>query len=65
MICLNQGLQIHEVIISSDGETKSNDLPSDIYYENVKIRESRRPKRVEAVAIELEEDVDTEDDSDD
>ena len=58
---LNRAFKIHEVMITSDGETKSKDLPSDLYYSNVKIRESRRPKRVEAVSVKLEEDMDADD----
>ena len=62
---LTRAFKIHEVLISSDGETKSKDLPSDVLYNNVKIKESRRPRRVEAVNVELEEEEDPEDNDSD
>ena len=45
---LNKALKIHEILISSDGDVKSKFLPSDVFYESVKIKESRRHRRVEA-----------------
>ena len=44
---LNKAMQIHEIMTSSDGHLKSENLPSDVYYENVKIKESRCIRRVE------------------
>ena len=45
---LNKAMKIHEILISSDGDMKSKFLPSDVFYESVKIKESRRHRRVEA-----------------
>ena len=62
---LNKAMKIHEVLITSDGVTKSKFLPSDMFYENVKIKESRRPRRVETVDYDdddLEVDEDAEED---
>ena len=52
---LNKAMKIHEIHISSDGEVRSKFLPSDVFYESVKIKESRRHRRVEA---DIESDLD-------
>ena len=44
---LTGALQIHEIHISPEGEIKKKKLPSDVFYHNVKIKESRRFRRVE------------------
>ena len=44
---LTKALQIHENMITSDGEVRSKNLPSDVFYENVKVKESRRIRRVD------------------
>ena len=36
-----------EILIAADGDTKSKFLPSDVYYDHVKITVSRRHRRVE------------------
>ena len=46
---LARAMKIHEVYITADGVVKSKNLPTDLYYDNVKITESRRYKRVETV----------------
>ena len=40
------------ILISSDGVFKKKNLPTDIFYQNVNIR---RPRRVEAVAAQVED----------
>ena len=52
---LNKAMKIHEIHISSGGDVRSKFLPSDVFYENVKIKESRRHRRVET---DLESDLD-------
>ena len=54
---LSKAMKIHEILIAADGDVKSKFLPSDVFYDNVKITESRRHRRVEVV-----EDNDNEDD---
>ena len=44
---LTKALQIHEIMITSDGQVRSKNLPSDVFYENVKIKESRRIQSVD------------------
>ena len=44
---LTKALQIHEIMITSDGQVRSKNLPSDVFYENVKVKESRRIRRVD------------------
>ena len=44
---LTRALQIHEIMITSNGQVRSKNLPSDVFYENVKIKESRRIQRVD------------------
>ena len=39
-------MKIHEVLISSNGIIKKKNLPSDVFYQNVNIKESRRHRRV-------------------
>ena len=51
----DKSMKIHEIHISSGGDVRSKFLPSDIFYENVKIKESRRHRRVET---DLESDLD-------
>ena len=46
---LTRAMKIHEIYITADGVVKSKNLPTDLYYDNVKITESRRYKRVETV----------------
>ena len=46
---LARAMKIHEIYITADGVVKSKNLPTDLYYDNVKITESRRYKRVETV----------------
>ena len=46
---LAKAMKIHEIYITADGVVKSKNLPTDLYYDNVKITESRRYKRVETV----------------
>ena len=46
---LSKAMKIHEILIAADGDVKSNFLPSDVFYDNVKITESRRHRRVEVV----------------
>ena len=36
-----------EILIAADGDIKSKFLPSDVYYDHVKITVSRRHRRVE------------------
>ena len=45
----------NKIHISSGGDVRSKFLPSDVFYENVKIKESRRHRRVET---DLESDLD-------
>ena len=52
---LSKAMKIHEIHISSCGDVRSKFLPSDVFYENVKIKESRRHRRVET---DLESDLD-------
>ena len=40
-------LKIHEILISPDGLVKKKNMPSDRFYQNVKIKESRKPRRRE------------------
>ena len=42
-------MKIHEIFITADGVVKSKNLPTDVYYDNVKITESRRYRRMETV----------------
>ena len=42
-------MKIHEIFITADGVVNSKNLPTDVYYDNVKITESRRYRRVENV----------------
>ena len=49
---LNKALKIHEIHISCDGNVRSKFLPSDVYYESVKIKKSRR------VEADIESDLD-------
>ena len=44
---LTRALQIHEIMITSNGQVRSKNLPSDVFYENVKTKESRRIQRVD------------------
>ena len=44
---LTRALQIYEIMITSNGQVRSKNLPSDVFYENVKIKESRRIQRVD------------------
>ena len=44
---LARAMKIHEIYITADGVVKSKNLPTDLYYDNVKITESRRYRRVE------------------
>ena len=37
-----KALHIQEIMITSDGQVRNNKLPSDVVYEVVKIKESRR-----------------------
>ena len=46
---LARAMKIHEIYITADGVVKSKNLPTNLYYDNVKITESRRYKRVETV----------------
>ena len=46
---LSRAKKVHEIFITADGVVKSKNLPTDVYYDNVKITESRRYKRVETV----------------
>ena len=46
---LARAMKIHEIYITSDGVVKSKNLPTDLYFDNVKITEFRRYKRVETV----------------
>ena len=46
---VRRAMKIHEIYITADGVVKSKNLPTDLYYDNVKITESRRYKRVETV----------------
>ena len=48
-ILSNHDMKIHEIFITANGVVKSKNLPSDVYYDNVKITESRRYRRVETV----------------
>ena len=50
-------MKIHEVLISSSGVIKKKNLPSDVFYQHVNIKESRRHKRV-SVDVEGGEDSD-------
>ena len=58
-------MKLHEILISSEGVVKKKNLPSDIFYQNVNIRESRRARRVEAGAAQLEDGEASEGESDD
>ena len=42
-------MKIHEIFITADGVVNSKNLPTDVYYDNVKITESWRYRRVEKV----------------
>ena len=42
-------MKINEIFITADGVVKSKNLPTDVYYDNVKINESRRYRKVETV----------------
>ena len=44
---LTKALKIHEIMITSGGQVRSKNLPSDVFYENVKLKESRRIRRVD------------------
>ena len=44
---LTRAMKIHEIYITADGVVKRKNLPTNLYYDNVKITESRRYKRVE------------------
>ena len=46
---LARAMKIHEILITADGVIKSKFLPSDVYYDHVKIAVSRRHKRVESI----------------
>ena len=46
---LSTAMKIHEIFITADGVVKSKNLPTDVYYDNVKITESWRYRRVENV----------------
>ena len=46
---LSRAMKIHEIFLSADGVVKSKNLPTDVYYDNVKITESWRYRRVENV----------------
>ena len=46
---LSRAMKIHEIFITADGVVKSKNLPTDVYYDNVKINESRRYRKVETV----------------
>ena len=46
---LARAMKIHEVYITADGVVKSKNLPTDLYYDNVKITESQRCSRMETV----------------
>ena len=39
---VNKALKIHEIMITSLGQVRSKTLPSDVFYEKVKLKESRR-----------------------
>ena len=57
---LSKAMKIHEILIAAGGDVKSKFLPSDVFYDNVKITESRRHRRVEVVEDndnEMEDDV--------
>ena len=46
---LARAMKIHEILITADGVIKSKFLPSDVYYDHVKIAVSQRHKRVESI----------------
>ena len=46
---LSRAMKIHEIFITADGVVKSKNLPTDVFYDNVKINVSRRYRRVETV----------------
>ena len=39
---VNKALKIHEIMITSLGQVRSKNLPSDVFYEKIKLKESRR-----------------------
>ena len=41
---VRRAMKIHEIYITADGVVKSKNLPTDLYYDNVKITESLRYK---------------------
>ena len=47
-------MKIHEVLISSTGIIKKKNLPSDVFYQHVKIKELRRHRKVSG-NVELDE----------
>ena len=51
-------MKIHEVLISSSGIIKKKNLPSDVFYQHVKIKESRRHRRVSGNVEHDEDSVD-------
>ena len=51
-------MKIHEVLISSSGIIKKKNLPSDVFYQHVNIKESRRYRRVSGDVQDDEELVD-------
>ena len=46
---LSRATKIQEILIVADGVIKRKNLPSDVYYDNVKITKSRRHRRMETV----------------
>ena len=44
---MKKTMKIQEILIAADGDIKSKFLPSDVYYDHVKITVSRRHRRVE------------------
>ena len=54
---LTGAMKIHEILITPDGVVKKKNLPSDVFYQNVNIKESRRFRRVDNAVVEDAEDV--------
>ena len=47
-------LKIHKILISSDRLVKKKNMPSDLFYQNVRVKESRKPRRRESDTTEEE-----------